>query len=170
MSLTVTFPGGKFQSKILNRMKKQMPHDLPKGLQAAARILKGGIKKNLKQGLTKRPFKSYHRNLRSRDGTLRNSITTNPTVGAKGSGRNMYVIVGSGGMAARYGAIHETGGRIRVTKRMRWFLGMTKGVWLKKNKKWIVIPKREWFAPAIKKHIKPAMRVLTRIAFESARR
>jgi len=170
MSLKVTFPGGKFESKNVKALKKGMPKNLPFGLQAAARELKNGVKKELKQGLTKRPFKSSHTKLRSRDGTLRASITTDPTSGAKGSGHNMYVMVGPGGLAAKYGAIHETGGRIRVTKRMRWFLGLSKGIWLRKGKKYIVIPKREWFAPSIKKYIKVAIRRLAKMIFKPLRK
>lgn len=168
--ITVTFPGGKFQSKKLNALKGGLPRNLSNGLQAAARVYKAGARKVLQKGLTNPGFKSGHKKLRSRTGTLRSSITTDPQRGTRGSGKSQFVLVGPGGMAARYARIHETGGRIRVTKRMRWFLGLTKGIWLKKTTKFLTIPKREWFIPAIKRNTKKAMRTFHNIIFKPARK
>jgi phage gpG-like protein len=49
-----------------------------------------------------------------------------------------------------YAAIHEFGGTIPVSSRMRWFLGLKKGIWLKKSTTIIRIPKRAYIAPAFK--------------------
>jgi len=88
-------------------------------------------------------YKSHRWNLASRTGNLRRSITA----------KNYpdYTIVGPGGFAARYAKIHETGGQIPVTDKMRRYLHW-RGVHLRRDKTEITIPQRTWFEPVIEKN------------------
>jgi len=168
--ITVTFPGGKFQSKKLNALKRGLPRNLPNGLQAAARVFKSGARDDLHSGSAGAPFKSSHAKRRSRSGVLRSSVTTDPQKGARGSGKTQFVLVGPGGLAKEYAAVGEfRPEHITVTKKMRWFLGLSKGIWLKKTTKFLTIPKRAWFIPSVKRNAKKAMRTLENIIFKPVR-
>lgn len=80
---------------------------------------------------------------RLKSGNLRNSIATARTE------KDTYVVGPS--KTAFYGQIHEFGRVIKVTPRMRMWLGLNLGIWLKKETGTIHIPPRPFMKPALLK-------------------
>ena len=78
---------------------------------------------------------------RLRTGNLRASIKSAKTE------RGTYLVGPT--VTAFYGQIHEYGGKIRVTPRMRGYLAAVHGIHLKKDTSHITIPKRPFMGPAM---------------------
>lgn len=81
-------------------------------------------------------------------GAIEEMDATSFTIGVRGfPGGGIH----RGGLTAR--AAGESGGdqvtRIRVTQKMRWFLGFAKGVWLKKSTEFITIWSRPHATPSL---------------------
>ena len=80
---------------------------------------------------------------RLRTGNLRASIQAAKTM------EGTYVVGPT--TTAFYGRIHEYGGKIRVTARMRGFLAAELGIHLRKDTTEITIPKRPFMGPAMRR-------------------
>jgi phage gpG-like protein len=89
--------------------------------------------------------KSPYSDLRSRTGALRASITTEPSSGANLMPGGYQVRVGPRRIYAR---IHEYGGNITVTPKMRRFLPLI-GIYLNRATQFIKIPKRSFIKPTL---------------------
>jgi len=163
MNVAITFPNGQCRFVKLDSYAANLNGNLEKGLNHAGRFLEAKMKRRLKAGNPRGLWKSPHADLRSRSGSagLRGSITTEPQSGAKKVAGGYQVKVGPGGMASRYAAIHEFGGQINVTPKMRMFLGMDKGVWLKKSTTHITIPARPYVGPTLSENLEFVAKIIS---------
>ncbi len=165
MEVSVTFAGAREGSIKLNGYLHGLKVNMEKGLKAAGLLVERELKEALKDSNPTTFFYKSHRwNLASRTGTLRRSITHR--MGRAAGGPN--VRIGPGGYAARYGAIHEFGGKIPVTDKMRAFLHY-KGVHLRKSTTEIVMPQRAWFKPTVDKARPQIVTTIERVIYKPIR-
>lgn len=130
----------------LSHWSEQLQNNLRRGINAAGKYAEGQLK-NYFRGAGNRYgqfTKSYDYRLRVRSGALRASITSILQSGSGG-------IQAKVGPAFTYGAYNEFGARIPVTPKMRKYLGMRFGVWLRKSTTEIILPRRPWFFPTVEK-------------------
>ena len=152
MELFMSFAGEKMGSIKIQNFTSQLVRNLTVGMRNAGANLERQLKKSLSGGSGgKAAMKGIFFNyswaktpyLRSRSGNLRASI--NYIMGTSG----MLPSVNIGPRKIPYAAIHEFGGTIPVTDKMRAFLHW-KGVHLKKTTTQLIMPQRKWFEPVIK--------------------
>lgn len=67
-----------------------------------------------------------------------------------------------------YAPIQEFGGSIRVTKKMRYFLGLHYGIWLKKTKGSINIPPRSFMRTTFAQHNRKWVAIMARFLKQRA--
>lgn len=140
MEISITFAGNQKESIKLKRYGDNLKNNMRKGLKECGKHGEQKLKESLRDTNSTKFFtKSYRWNLASRTGALRRSISHQMQT-------NGVVI----GPHAPYAAIHEFGGTINVTPRMRAFLHY-KGVHLKKSTTQIIIPMKKWFEPVVDK-------------------
>ncbi len=144
MEINIRFGDSKAQSIKLNNYGANLNGNLTKALQKSGAL----VESNLKRELTSRSNSaklfapsSHGSRLASRTGYLARSISHQMV--ANGMGVQV-------GPHAPYAAIHEFGGKIQVTDKMRRFLHAM-GVHLRKATKYIKIPARPWFKPTWEK-------------------
>jgi phage gpG-like protein len=155
MNVAITFPDGKAHFVKLDNFATNFNGNLEKGLQMAGRLLEGQMKKRLKKGRGG----GVHQELRSDSGRLKGSITVDPQSGAKKTAGGFQVKIGPNTV---YAAIHEFGGNIKVTPKMRMFLGRSKGWWLKKSTEFIKMPARPYVAPTLSENMDNVARVISK--------
>ena len=127
------------KDKVLEGGKNLVPLNVAK---AVSRLLENEVKMNFRQG--GRP-KKWKESIRAKEqggktlqdtGTLRNSIKSRVNVRNKELDITVFTNI-------EYAAIHNYGGTIKVTERMRGFLHGV-GIHLKSSTKSIRMPKREF--------------------------
>jgi len=148
VELSINFAGSKTGSVKIEKFRDELIPNLRRGMRNAGLLVERELKKSLQKGgggLRREFFfrKSYDYRLHSQSGALRASI--NSQMGNEGGLPSVAI-----GPNVPYAAIHEFGGTIPVTEKMRRFLHW-RGVHLKKSTTQIVIPKRPWFFPVVKK-------------------
>lgn len=122
--------------RIIRRLSSKMPKITEQGLDHAGRFLDREIKKRAGKG---RP------GLVVRTGNLRRSV--NYRVSHEAGGFVLRV-----GPNTIYASIHEFGGRIGVTDKMRRFLAAVKGIYLRKSTSFITIPARPYVWPSYREN------------------
>lgn len=146
--VTISFPGEKFESIKVKRFSDKLKPQMRKALKNAGVLMERELKIKLKPSNTGLIGKSPHTELRSRTGMLRSSIGHKMGTGAGGD--NVKI-----GPHLFYGAVHEFGGRIPVTARMRKksLFQVAPGQFRRfaKTTSHIRIPPRPWFSPTVKK-------------------
>jgi phage gpG-like protein len=154
MDVAITFPNGQCRFIKLDNFSANLNGNLEKGLQSAGRFLEAQMKRRLKKGRSA----GVHQELRSDTGQLRASITVDPQRGAKKVADGYQVKIGPNKV---YAAIHEFGGQIRVTPRMRMFLGMNKGWWLKRTTSHIKTPARPYVGPTLSENLEGVAKIIS---------
>ena len=172
VELSINFAGSKTGSVKIEKFRDELIPNLRRGMKGAGLLIERATKNNLRKGgggmagrflvrfheatLTdtgevkkawvqrgKGFIKSYDPFLRSQTGTLRRSI--NSQMGNEGGLPSVAV-----GPNVPYAAIHEFGGKIPVSEKMRRFLHMA-GIHLKRSTTFIEMPERAWFFPVVKR-------------------
>jgi len=139
MDISISFAGGQKESIKLKRYGANLNGNITRGLRKCGQHGERSLKNNLKASNSTKFFAPGRTHLSSRTGALRRSITHQ-----MGNG---FVKIGP---HVPYAAIHEFGGTITVTPRMRAFLHR-KGVHLRKSTTKIRMPMRKWFEPVVDK-------------------
>ena len=165
MKVDISFAGGKAESIVLKKFTKGLPVNMQRGLQNGARVFEGALKKTLHKGGTKGLLFSPYPDLRTRTGMLRRSITVDPQSGARKVTGGFQVRVGPGIV---YAAIHEFGGKITVTPKMRAYLH-SMGLHLRKDTGFITIPARPYVKPTYKNSRKRIVDAVHRQVFKDVR-
>jgi len=149
-TIAISFAGNKKKSVKLERYSAKMNGNLRRGLRNAGALLDRALKLKLKpNNPTKMVGRSPHKELRSRKSHLRDSI--GHVMGKSASGDFVRV-----GPNVVYAAIHEFGGLIPVSEKMRKnsVFQVAPGQWRRfaKTTTSIRMPKRAWFFPTFKKN------------------
>lgn len=141
----------------LKKFEKALPRNLEKGFNLSGILLKSQIQRHL-TGVSATIDKSrkFPGTGTKHGGRLRGSITYQVVKKLKSIGLRV-------GTRVKYAAIHELGGTIHqvVTKKQRWFLGLSKGIWLREGHNLIIrIPKRPYIWPAWLKRKRDVVNVI----------
>ncbi len=141
----------------LKGFEKALPKNLVMGFNKSGIVLKSQIQRHL-TGVSATVDKSrrFPGTGTKHGGRLRGSITYKVLKTLKNIGLRV-------GTNVEYAAIHEFGGTIiqKVTRKQRFFLGLTKGIWLREGHTLVIrIPKRPYVWPAWIKRKKDVVRIL----------
>lgn len=169
--LTVTHgPGAKAGGIVLKRLDDKFWPRLAKGFTGAGQLLVAQIRQNLSgpgrrqiAWLSKRQERKFAQRppqsrLHDYPGVVSGKLRRSVKFKIQGSGQGMSLVVGP---HVVYAAIHEFGGKIDVSAKMRGFLH-AHGFHLSKRKTQITIPARPYVWPAYEKQRREIVRVIGR--------
>jgi HK97 gp10 family phage protein len=160
MDVSITLDGNSQGIVTLQKFSAEMNANLGKAISQSGMLMERALKLNLKgSNPTTFWFRSPHRELRSRTGHLRQSITSKN----KRDSAGIYAV--EVGTPTKYGRFQEKGATIPVTKKMRGFLAY-KGVFLKKSTTELHLPARPWFAPTFESNKDKVIKLISDVVFK----